>query len=255
MATKPHSMKRTWIYSLIVLLISTSSCSQINLKKLQEASDKAETVIFGPSSTLSNDEVVAGLREALEVGTKNAVDVTSKLDGFYKDPEITIPFPPDAMKVKEKAEQLGFSNQVQKFEETLNRAAEQAAVEATEVFVAAIKGMSIEDGFNILKGEDDAATQYLRTNATGELSTRFSPIIDKAIDDVELTKYWQPLITAYNSANLFGGGEEINPDLNAFVLERAMDGLFFYIQKEEKNIRDNPAARITDLLQKVFGQQ
>lgn len=245
-------MKRSWLFFIFIFALSASSCSQINLKKLREASDKAKKVLFGETK-LSNEDVVAGLREALEVGTRNSVDLTSKVDGFYKDPSIAISFPPDAIKVKEKAEKLGFKSQVVKFEETLNRAAEKAAIEATEIFVAVIRDISIEDGFNILKGNDDAATQYLRSNATTQLTTRFQPIIDNAIKSVELTKYWEPLINTYNSANLFSGGEEINPDLNAYVLDKAMDGLFFYIAEEEKNIRDNPAARVSEILQKVFG--
>jgi len=216
-----------------------------------------ETVLGDGSGTqaapaLTNDEVISGLKEALTVGINKGSGLASKTDGFFKNPQIKLPFPPDAQKVKDKAIDLGLQNKVDQFELTLNRAAEEATKEAGPIFIQAIKDMSIGDGFAILKGEDNAATNYLRDKTTSKLVSAFSPKVKEAIDKVQLTKYWTPLTKAYNSANILTGGSDVNTDLNAFVTERAIQGLFQLIEKEEKNIRKDPLARATDILKKVF---
>ncbi|MCL4857215.1 MAG: DUF4197 family protein, partial [Flavobacteriales bacterium] len=198
---------------------------------------------------LTNDEVIRGLREALTVGTNNSSSLTSKLDGFYKNPEIFIPFPAEAIKVKEKVEQLGMKKQVDEFVMTLNRAAETATAEATPIFINAIKEMTIADGFAILKGNENAATQYLRDKTTDQLKIKFNPIVKNAIQKVEVTKYWNPVINTYNKVPFV---EPMNPDLEDYVTTKAMDGLFLMIAKEESKIRKDPMARVTDLLKKVF---
>ncbi|MFT4680137.1 MAG: hypothetical protein ACI9HG_002257 [Flavobacteriales bacterium] len=248
-------MKTLSILSFLAV-ITLSACSQINLGDLQKASEQAEEVIFGSGSTspaLSNDEVVNGLREALKVGIEKSVDLTSKTDGFNTNQLIRIPFPDEADKVKSVALDLGLNTQVAKFEETLNRAAEKAVAEAIPVFVEAITNMSIQDGFAILKGSNTAATKYLQDATTAALVNKFRPIVDKAVQDVELTKYWTPLVNAYNTSTLLTGGGSVDPDLTQYVTEMAISGLFVYVEKEEQNIRANPAARITEILQKVFG--
>lgn len=199
---------------------------------------------------LTNGEVINGLKEALTVGTNNSTDLLSKVDGYYKNPALFIPFPPEAQKVKDKVIALGMESQVEKFEMTLNRAAETAAKEAAPIFINAIKGMTISDGFAILKGNDNAATQYLKDKTSAELKIKFQPIIKNAIDQVEVTKYWNPIINTYNMIPFI---DKQNPDLEDYVTNKAMDGLFLMIEKEEKNIRSNPIARVTDLLKKVFG--
>lgn len=241
--------------AVALCLFTLNACSQINLGKLQEASDKAQGVLFGETSspTLSNAEIISALKEALVKGAEKSVSLASVQDGFYKNPKLKIPFPKDAEKVKETAINLGLSAQVEKFEETLNRAAEEAAKKATEIFVNAITDMTVQDGANILKGADNAATNYLKSKTTAQLTAEFAPIVDKAIDAVELTKYWTPLVKKYNTATRFTGGEEINTDLNAYVTERAISGLFVHVEAEEKLIRHDPIARVTDLLKKVFG--
>lgn len=207
----------------------------------------------GASKGLSNEEVIAGLKEALTVGANNSAGLASKVDGFNNNAKIKLPFPPDAIKVKEKALDLGLDNQVDKFELTLNRAAEEAAKEAAPIFVAAVKDMSVADGFAILKGNDDAATVYLKEKTTASLRTAFTPKVEAAIATVKLTDYWEPLAKKYNTAMKLTGGEPINQDLTAYVTDMAMKGLFTLIAEEEGKIRDNPAARVTDLLKKVFG--
>lgn len=244
-------MKRTLLV-LTVALLSLSACTD---KQLQVFKDVTDVVLTdeGAAGALSNDEVISGLKEALVQGTTKGIGLASATDGFFKNELLFIPFPEEAKVVKEKALQLGLTNQVNTFEETLNRAAEEATKEAGDIFKKAILEMTIADGFAILKGEENAATNYLKEKTTAQLTERFRPKVEGAIDKVELTKYWEPLVTAYNTATLLTGGEDVNPDLTAYVTERAVSGLFTHIEAEEKNIRANPAARATELLQKVFG--
>jgi hypothetical protein len=199
---------------------------------------------------LTNDDVVKGLKEALAIGANNSTALASKLDGFYKNPALFIPFPPEAKLVKDYANRVGMTAQVQKFEMTLNRAAEEAAKNAAPVFLNAIKSMTITDGFNILKGADNAATQYLKDKTTAELKLKFTPIVQSAIDKVQLTKYWNPIITKYNQIPLI---KKQNPDLTAYVTERALAGLFKLLADEELKIRKDPVAQVTNTLQQVFG--
>ena len=245
-------MKNLVILCICMSMFSSCSSQDIlgGLKKAKEA--------LNTEGGLTNAEVVDGLKEALTVGSKNSAALTSKVDGFYKNPEIFIPFPEEAIKVKNTALDLGLESQVNSFEMTLNRAAEEATKESVSIFVDAIKNMSVSDGFEILKGGNGAATNYLKSNTRPQLIEKFSPIVEKAIESVELTKYWEPLISKYNQAsslNPFGNSEEIDPDLNAYVTDRAIDGLFIMVAKEENKIRENPAARVSDLLKKVFSQQ
>ncbi|HEY8405165.1 MAG TPA: DUF4197 domain-containing protein [Flavobacteriales bacterium] len=215
-----------------------------------------EGIMSGTATTavpLSNEEVIRGLKEALSIGAQNAVSFTSKENGFLNNPIIRIPFPEEAQKVKNAALNLGLSAQVERFESTLNKAAEKAAAEAVPVFVNAITSMSIQDGFNILRGDSTAATQFLKKATTAELTQKFTPIVQKAIDEVKLTSYWEPLTKAYNQSTLFTGNQPVNTDLTAYVTEKALSGLFYYVADEEKKIRKDPAARVTDLLKRVFG--
>ncbi|HET6228416.1 MAG TPA: DUF4197 domain-containing protein [Bacteroidia bacterium] len=230
----------------------------VNAQTLKDLTKKADSVIkklpsvttTGTPNSLTNDEVISGLREALTVGTNQSTALASKLDGFYKNPAIFIPFPPEAQQVKEYAKKVGLTAQVTKFEMTLNRAAEEAAKKAAPIFVNAIKGMSITDGFSILKGNDNAATVYLKDKTSAELIQLFTPTVKAAIAKVQLTKYWTPLATSYNKVPLV---QKVNPDLTAYVTDRAVQGIFKLIADEELKIRKNPAARVSDLLKKVFG--
>lgn len=234
----------------LACLFTLVSCEVVN-----EATAVLNEVSSTDSSTpeLTNDQVVSGLREALSVGIKNATAKTSQVNGFLNNASIKIPFPPDAIKVKEKAESWGLSGQVDKIVTTLNRAAEEASKKAAPIFINAITSMSIADGFGILNGGDGAATRYLKEKTTASLKTAFLPDVKAAIEKVQLTKYWNPIITKYNQAMTFTGGEKINPDLNDYVLNKAIGGLFQLVEKEENKIRKDPAARVTAILKKVFG--
>lgn len=234
--------------SLIAFFIA--QCSKLSQELL---------TLAGPLSTttaapgLSNEEVISGLKEALQIGIKNAVEKSAILDGFLGNPQIRLPFPPDALQVKEKALQLGMTSQVEKFETTLNRAAEEAAKEALPIFSEAIRNMSIQDGFGILKGGNGAATTYLKNQTSTQLYTAFLPRVKEATSKVNLTAYWTPIINKYNTAMTLSGGQKINPDLDDYITKRSIEGLFILIAKEEDKIRLNPADRVTELLAKVFG--
>ncbi|MEM9051285.1 MAG: DUF4197 domain-containing protein [Bacteroidota bacterium] len=237
------------IFILLVLSILVVSCSEESFRRtMQTINDSIET-----DSPVTSSEVAAGLKEALVVGANNSVDFAGKENQFWNTPRLRIPFPEEAEKVKSTATKLGLGSQVTKFEENLNHAAEKAVSHAAPIFVEAITSMSIQDAFSILKGEDDAATSYLRKTTESNLRAAFQPEVDKAINEVELTKYWEPLTSAYNTTTTFTGGDKVNTDLEAYVSEKAMDGLFLLISEEEKKIRENPAARVSDLLKKVFG--
>ena len=204
---------------------------------------------------LTNDEVISGLKEALRVGAERSVSVSSVVDGFNKNAAIRIPFPAEAIKVKNTLLDLGLKKPVEDFELTLNRAAEEAAKEAVPVFVNAITSMTIADGFAILRGGENAATNYLKEKTTAALLAKFRPKVESATQKVALANYWKPVADAYNVATILTGGKAIEPDLNAYVTQKAADGLFLLLANEEKQIRQDPLARTTDLLKRVFAQQ
>ena len=239
---------------LTLLAISLFSCDVINQQANQLVNSNSS---IGNNETnkpsLSNQEVISGLKEALSVGIKNSVNITSVTDGFLKNQSIRLPFPSDAQKVKDKAIEFGLSNKVDEFETTLNRAAEEAAKEALPIFTEAIKNMTVQDGFAILNGGDGAATKFLKEQTSGKLRKAFLPKVKQVTSRVKLTEKWNPIITKYNQATMLTGGDKINPDLDAYVTEKAMKGLFYMVEKEENKIRKDPIARVTDLLQKVFG--
>jgi hypothetical protein len=207
------------------------------------------------SAGLSNEDVIAGLKEALQKGTERSVDKAGATNGFWQNELIRIAFPPEAIKVKNTLLDLGIKKPVEDFEMTLNRAAEEAAKEAVPVFVEAITSMTIQDGFNLLRGGENAATNYLREKTTATLTTKFRPVVEDATSKVALTKQWNTVATAYNTATLLTGGKAVDPDLNGYVTQQAINGLFTLIAAEEKKIREDPLARTTDLLRKVFAQQ
>jgi Protein of unknown function (DUF4197) len=235
------------IFRIVASLMLVVSCGVVDLSALPINTNGTNN-----PPALTNDEVIKGLKEALSVGIKNAVDSSSIADGFLKNSSIRLPFPPDAIKVREKAISLGMQGQVDKFETTLNRAAEEAVKEALPIFKNAILSMSIQDGFSILKGGDGAATKFLKDKTTDSLVVSFLPKVKAATSKVQLTAYWNPIITKYNAAVTLTGGEKINPDLDAYVTQLAIQGLFKLVEKEENKIRKDPMARVTDILKKVF---
>lgn len=233
-----------------MLLVSWSVEAGWNLDDIKrEARRTYETAARGRGS-LTNAEVIRGLKEALTIGAKKAATKASRINGYYKNPLIFIPFPPEVKKAKAVAESIGMKKQVDKFVRTLNRAAEEAAKQAAPIFLNAIRSMTIQDGFEILNGSNNAATRYLRKKTIRPLKNKFRPVVRRAINKVQVTKYWNPIASNYNRMPLV---QKVNPDLDAYVTDRALKGLFKLIAQEEKKIRKNPAARVTDLLRRVFG--
>ena len=205
----------------------------------------------GGSTGLSKDEVAAGLKEALNTGVKKGADKLSAVDGFYGNAAVKVLMPPEAQKVEQKLRDLGMGKQVDDAVLSMNRAAEDAAKTASPIFINAIKNMSIEDAYGILKGKDTAATGYLRSNTSPQITTAFRPVINQSLAKVDATKYWETLFSTYNKLPFV---KKVNTDLVAYVTEKAMYGIFLQIANEELQIRKDPMARTTDLLKKVFGQ-
>lgn len=239
-------------HALVAAALLCSACSSTQFAQVLDETSKQ---INGGGAALTNADVIAGLKEALDKGAEHAVGTASVADGFWKSDRLRIPFPPEAVKVKNTLSDIGMGAQVEKFELTMNRAAENAAKEAVPVFLNAIKGMTVADGFAILKGGDHAATDFLKEKTTAELTAKFRPIVEKATQQVALTNYWTPLSNAYNTATLLTGGQSVNPDLDAYVTQKAIDGLFVLVADEEQQIRKDPLARTTDLLKRVFAAQ
>lgn len=235
-------MKKLAYLFLMVVALSWMGCE--TLKNIQ-------STVENGGQGLTESEIIQGLKQALEVGTNNASSRLSKTDGYFKDPLIKIPFPPDAQRAADKLRQLGMNKLVDDFIETLNRGAEEAAKEAAPIFVDAIKAMTVTDAKNILHGPDDAATRYFEKNTRSPLYGKFKPVIDRTLGKVNATKYWGDITTTYNKIPLV---EKVNTDLPDYATNKALDGLFLKIEGEEKDIRKNPAARVTDLLKKVFGE-
>lgn len=232
------------------LLVLFAGCSTQDLTKVLEAAGQTTS---GPAP-LTNPEVINGLREALRTGTERSVQLTSAVDGFWNNARIHVPFPPEAVKVKTTLEGMGMKKPVEDFERTLNKAAEEATKEAVPVFVDAITGMSISDGFAILNGGEQAATDFLKEKTTGALMAKFKPVVARATERVALTNYWKPLANTYNTAGFITGAKAVDPDLDQYVTQKAIDGLFVMLADEEKKIRKDPLARTTELLRRVFGQ-
>lgn len=229
---------------LALLLSSLFSKAQVNINNI------LNSVNSTLGNGLSNADITKGLKEALNVGTKNATGKASKLDGYYKNNLIKIPFPSEAKDMRSTLLKMGMKKQVDDFEKQLNRAAEDAATKAAPIFLAAITKMTINDGLTILRGKDDEATQYLKKTTSAELSKQFRPIIAASLKKVQITKYWNPLFTTYNKVPFV---KRVNPNLDDYVTQRAIEGLFKLVAQEETKIRKDPAARISDILKKVFG--
>jgi hypothetical protein len=232
----------TILVALFLLVSITNAQSQVL--------EKAASLLKQTTSSYSESDAASAIKEALNNGTKNSVDVVSKTDGYFKNTEIKIPFPSDAKVVETKLRSIGMGTQVDKVVLSINRAAETAAKDATSIFLSAITKMTINDAINIVKGDNNAATAYLKNNTSAELKKKFKPVIKKALDQVYATKYWSDIIKTYNKIPLV---TKMNPDLADYVTGKAIEGLFIMIAKEELKIRKDPVARTTELLKKVFG--
>jgi len=194
--------------------------------------------------------MVSALKQALEQGTTKSSDRLSAVNGFFANAAIKIVFPPEAQKAEKTLRSIGFGKLCDNVILSLNRAAEDAAGQAKPIFITAIKQMSIQDVTNIVLGAQNSATLYFQHTTTTPLTASFSPVIKNSLDKVGATKYYGQVAGEYNKLPFVS---HINPDLTNYVTQKAIEGLFFEIAKEELNIRQNLAARTTPLLQKVFG--
>ena len=245
-------MKKIFTLILCLSLFNITNAQFGKLKKaMDKATDKAEEKLFG-GAKLSQDEIGKGLKEALNVGVGKAADALSVEDGYLKS-TYKILLPEEAQTVINKVKRVpGFQNADEKMITLLNRAAENAATKAKPIFVDAIKKMSIKDALNILMGEKNAATTYLPRNTNQDLNTAFLPVIQNSLDEVNARSYWKKIVTAYNKIPL---AKKVNPELDQYVTEKALVGMFSLVEKKELDIRENQASRTSDLLKKVFAKQ
>lgn len=237
-------MRKIAFLALVLMIVVT--VPKVNGQILKSVKKLVNT----QGSGLTEKDAADGIKEALVNGTTESVKQVSKVDGYWGNPEIKIPFPPEAKEMESKLRAIGLGKKVDEFNESMNRAAEKAGNEAKPVFIAAIKGMTVKDAVNIVKGENNAATMYLKKTTSPELNTKFQPIIKTSLDNVSATKYWSDLVNAYNKIPLV---KKMNPNLTEYVTGKAIDGLFVMIAKEELKIRKDPMARTSELLKKVFG--
>ena len=211
-----------------------------------------ETLKQLPQSTgVTEAEAAEGIKEALSQGLVKAVLQLNKEDGFFKDAFYKILLPPDAKKIENTLRDIGLGSMVDKAILQINRGAEDAAGYAKPIFVDAIKRMDIGDAIGLVRNGDTSATHFFREKTTSQLVAAFLPVIKSSLDKVSATKYYGDIVTRYN--NFPTTIKKINPDLPSFVTDRAINALFDLVAKEEKNIRQNFAARTTELLKKVFG--
>ena len=200
---------------------------------------------------ITDAEAAQAIREALMQGTGKGVSFLNKTDGFFGSEAYKLFLPPDAKKIENALRTIGMGNMVDKAILQINRAAEDAVGYAKPIFIDAIKEMTIMDAINVVRGPNDAATNYFRQKTTDKLITAFTPSIKNSLDKLNATKYYADVVNAYN--NFPTTFTKINPDLPSYVVGKAVDALFDQIAKEEANIRENPVARTTEILKKVFG--
>lgn len=199
---------------------------------------------------LSDSKIVAGLKEALQVGTGNAINLTGRVDGFFKNAAIKILLPKQLDTVGKGLRMAGQGQMVDEFVMSMNRAAEKAAPEARKIFVDAVKQMSFDDARKILFGNDTAATDYFKAKTSTKIATAFRPIIEKSMNEVGATRQYKELIGRFQSIP-FAKTQQL--DIDAYVVNKSLDGLFYMVGEEEKKIRKDPLARVSSILKDVFG--
>lgn len=235
--------------AIILFLFCFTSCNaQFKIKDLKPISDKViKTAI---PKELSDSDIIEGLKEALKVGSEKSAKLASQPDGFYKNKNIFIPFPKEVQYVADKLKEIGMEKQVNEFTKTLNRAAEEACKKSAPIFVNAIMNMTFDDARKIWKGSDTSATQFLRKKTKSQLFKEFSPVVKDALNSVGAAKHWETLASAYNAIPFT---KKVETDLSAYTTNLAIWGLFYHVSKEEGKIRKDPAARVSEILKRVFG--
>ena len=250
-------MKKIFLLQILIVLVYGNLSAQGIGGILKKATTTDSTGKNGisklftksSSNSLSNDDIIAGLKEALRVGTDSSCKKLSRSNGFFGDAAIKLLMPAEAQNVEKQLRSVGLGILVDKAILSMNRAAEDAANGVGDIFWTSIKQMSIQDGVQILNGNDIAATTYLQKTTTSELIQKFKPVIDASLIKTDATKYWKDVFSNYNRFSK----DKVNPDLTVYVTERALAGLFLNIGLQEQKIRKDPSAQVTGILKKVFG--
>jgi hypothetical protein len=228
------------------------SCSQFTGAQVDLVLKKAgETLQHRQTSGLSNDKVIAGLKQALQVSTSKAVALTGKRDGFLKNEAIKIVLPPKLQTVGRGLRMLGMGEKVDELEVGMNRAAEQATPQAKQIFLAALRKMTFDDARHVLTGDDTAATEYFKRTSSPDLTVAFSPIVHRSMVRVGVVQQYNQVIKSAPGGSAFAG----QFDIDKYVVSKTLDGLFHVLGEQEKQIRKNPAAQTTALLKEVFGRK
>jgi len=227
--------------------VSVNSFGQID--KLVK--DVSNSISNNDGNKTENDpNIVAGLKEALNIGAGNAVDVVSVVDGYLGNELIKIMMPSELASFEPTLRSLGAGSLIDDFVKSMNRAAESAAKEATPIFTDALKDMTFEDALEILNGRENEATLYFQEKTTGKLTEKFKPVISNSINSVGVTKYYKDLTDKIKTIPM---ASAVSVDLDSYVTDKALNGLFTMVGEEEAKIRKDPAARVTDLLKDIFG--
>ena len=246
-------MKKWTIFPVIIFFSFSVSAQNDSSNKLGGLFNKATSILSktsGSSSNLSSDEIITGLKEALSLGAEKSTAKLSAPDGFFKDAAVKILLPQQVQDIEKKMRMFGLGKLVDNAELSMNRAAEDASKSAAPIFLSAIKQMSVTDALSILRGTDTAATAYLRRTTTLKLTNAFMPIVTESLKKTDAAKYWKDVFAAYNRFS----SKPVDTDINSYVTSKALDGIFYYVGKEEIHIRQNPAGRVTDILKKVFAK-
>ena len=230
---------------LVVLAAFLVSCALASAQVEQ----LGKALGLGSKAQLGDSKIASGLKEALKVGAENAVKLTGKTDGYYRNEAIKILMPKNLRSMEKGIRAVGGGQKIDEFELSMNRAAESAAPEARKIFADAILKMTINDARKILNGGDTAATDYFKSKTTGELTIAFRPIVERSMDKFTVTQQWNALVGQFRSIPF---AKSPSLDINQYVVGKALDGLFFMLGQEEKKIRTDPAARVTRLLKEVF---
>lgn len=232
--------------TLILALFSLTACDTTDLNSVLGT-------VLGDENGLTSTEIGNGLKQALEIGISKGSERLSRENGYFQSP-YKILLPEEARKVTDRLQNVpGFTRLEENILEKINRGAEDAASKAKPIFVDAIKAMTIRDALGILKGDKDAATSYLKRVTYQQLYNEFNPVIVASLDKFNAREYWSSAVNTYNRIPLVN--DEVDPDLDDYVTNKALDGLFAQVAKEELDIRNNIAARTTDLLRRVFAAQ
>ena len=242
-------MKKRCVCLFVLMLFGVTGTAQAQFGDILKSVQKTVGGTTSTGATLGESEIIQGLKEALQVGTKNAVEIVSAAGGYLNNPKIRIPLPPTVKKVESLLKIAGYGPQMEAFEKSMNLAADKAAPEAKSLFVDAVSQMTITDAQKILNGRENEATLYFKGKTETRLHEIFKPVVHDTMAQVGVTKKYQDLDAKMQTFPL---ADKFSFDLDGYVTQGALDGLFLMLAQEEKKIRENPTARVTDLLKKVF---